>query len=127
MGNIVRYNGGTESYYGCSAPTDLVVGKEYEVISQNDCGWQTNYTLKGVTGHFNSCWFDKVTFKKNFMAFANRVPTIGQRFDCNRLEPINNYMVPTSCVTSTVKEVMDIGDNFYKVVTANSIYIVKVE
>ena len=32
MAKIVRYNGGTESYYGCSEPTELVIGKEYEVI-----------------------------------------------------------------------------------------------
>lgn len=127
MRSIVRYNGGTESYYGCSAPTDLVIGKEYEVISQNDRGYQTDYTLRGVTGYFNSCWFDKVTSKKTFMAFANRVPTIGQRFDCNRLEIINNYIVPINCITSTVKAVMDVGDNFYKVVTENSIYIVEVK
>jgi len=57
---IVRYNGGTESYYSCSDPTDLVIGKEYEVISAKDRGWQTDYTLKGVTGEFNSVWFDEI-------------------------------------------------------------------
>ena len=53
MAKKVRYNGGTESYYGCSDPTNLVVGKEYEVILSKDRGWQTDYTLKGVDGEFN--------------------------------------------------------------------------
>ena len=32
MTKQVRYNGGTESYYGCSDPINLVVGEEYEVV-----------------------------------------------------------------------------------------------
>ena len=50
MAKIVRYNGGTQSYYGCTEPNALVVGKEYEVIAAKDRGWQTDYTLKGVSG-----------------------------------------------------------------------------
>lgn len=30
----VRYNGGTQRMYECSDPTDLIVGKEYEVIQK---------------------------------------------------------------------------------------------
>ena len=41
MAKKVRYNGGTQSYYGCSDPTNLVVGKEYEVVLSRDRGWQT--------------------------------------------------------------------------------------
>ena len=61
MAKKVRYNGGTQSYLGCSEPTVLVVGKEYEVISSTDRGWQTNYTLNGIKGNFNSVWFDEVS------------------------------------------------------------------
>lgn len=57
---IVRYNGETRSYYGCSSPKDLVVGQKYEVLSEDVKDWQTNYTLKGVKGYFNSVWFDEV-------------------------------------------------------------------
>ena len=32
MAKKVRYNGGTQSYYDCSEPTNLDVGKEYEVV-----------------------------------------------------------------------------------------------
>lgn len=61
MAKKVRYNGGTESYYGCSDPTNLVVGKEYEVVLSKDRGWQTDYILKGIDGEFNSVWFDEVS------------------------------------------------------------------
>ena len=61
MAKKVRYNGGTQSYYDCSDPTNLVVGKEYEVVLSRDRGWQTDYTLKGVDGEFNSVWFDEVS------------------------------------------------------------------
>ena len=36
MAKKVRYNGGKESYYRCSAPSKLVVGMRYEVISEKD-------------------------------------------------------------------------------------------
>lgn len=130
MAKIVRYNGGTQSYYGCSKPINLVVGKEYEVTSENDRGFQTDYTLKGEKGYFNSCWFDKVDYessKYTFMAFSHRVPTIGERYDCTRLEFTNGNPKMVSCITSSVKAVIDVGDNFYKVITYNSIYLVKVE
>lgn len=29
---MVKYNGKTISYYGCSNPTELTIGKEYKVI-----------------------------------------------------------------------------------------------
>ena len=61
MAKKVRYNGGTQSYYGCSDPSKLVVGKEYEVVRSRVRSWQTDYTLKGVDGEFNSVWFDEVT------------------------------------------------------------------
>ncbi len=127
MGKFVRYNGGTESYYGCSEPTNLVVGKVYEVINENDRGWQTDYTLKGVSGYFNSCWFDEVDSKNTFMAFSNKVPTVGERYECNRLEFICDNPKLVSCITSTVKDILYIGNNTYRVLTANSVYIVQVK
>lgn len=56
----VRYNGETLSYYGCSPAANLKVGKVYRVVEEDDLGWQTNYTLKGVDGVYNSVWFDEV-------------------------------------------------------------------
>lgn len=87
MAKKVRYNGGTQSYYGCSDPTNLVVGKEYEVVLSKDRGWQTDYILKGVSGQFNSVWFDEVSpDDKVYMAIAHKVPVIGEKYSCYRME-----------------------------------------
>lgn len=126
MAKIVRYNGGTESYYGCTDPTDLVCGKEYEVISENDRGWQTDYTLKGVNGYFNSCWFDEISSSQTFMALAHSIPIVGKRCECAKLEIINGQPRLNNWRTSTVKEVSSMGNNIYKVTTHNSVYIVQV-
>lgn len=56
----VKYNGGNLSYYGCSNPKVLKTGKVYKVVAIEDRGWQTDYTLKGVQGAFNSVWFDAI-------------------------------------------------------------------
>lgn len=128
MAKIVRYNGGTMSYYGCSEPTELIVGKEYEVISANDRGWQTDYCLKGVKGYFNSVWFDNVNSEteKTFMALAHTVPIVGERYDCSKLEFVNGQPKLIGWSTSVVKEISDMGNNIYRVTTCNSTYIVQV-
>lgn len=129
MAKIVRYNGGTESYYGCSEPTELVVGKEYEVISVNIRAWQTDYTLNGVKGHFNSVWFDDVNSKetaKTYMAVAFTVPVVGKSCMCSKLEFVNGQPRLIGWRTSAVKEVSHMGNNIYRVITLNSTYIVQV-
>ena len=127
MAKIVRYNGGTQSYYGCTEPKELVVGKKYEVIAINDRCWQTDYTLKGVSGHFNSVWFDEVDVEVPiFMALAHCVPTVGKRFNCNKIECMNAKPTLVGKNTSTVKEIEDMGNNIYRVTTYNSVYIVQV-
>lgn len=127
MSKIVRYNGRTMSYYGCSEPTELVVGKEYQVISVNDRGFQTDYTLNGVNGNFNSVWFDDVSnTAKTFMALAHTIPVVGERCKCSKLEFVNGQPKLICWNTSTVKEVSDMGNNIYRVTTRNSTYIVQV-
>lgn len=128
MAKIVRYNGGTMSYYGCSEPTELIVGKEYEVISANDRGWQTDYTLKGVKGYFNSVWFDNVNSatENTFMALARTVPIVGERYECSKLEFVNGQPKLIGWSTSVVKKISDMGNNIYRVTTCNSTYIVQV-
>ena len=123
MAKKVRYNGGTESYYGCSEPTDLVVGKEYEVVSSKDRGWQTDYTLNGVEGEFNSAWFDEVQV---YMAIAREAPVIGKRYFCYKMEFGNGQPKCSAKTTSTVKEINYMGNNIYQVITRNSVYIVNV-
>lgn len=125
---IVRYNGGTEHFDSCSEPTELVVDQEYEVIDITTLFWQTNYTLKGVNGSFNSCWFDKVVFDyvPTFMALAHTIPTIGKNMHCYKIEFLGNQPQLTPWLTTTVQDVQFLGNHIYQVTTANSIYIVKV-
>lgn len=123
----VRYNGGTKSYYSCSDPTNLVIGKEYEVILLRDRGWQTDYTLKGVTGQFNSVWFDKVSSEdKVYMAIAHEVPVIGKEYSCSEIIFLNGEPKLIDCSTSIVKGINYMGNNIYQVTTCNSVYIVNV-
>lgn len=127
MVNKVRYNGGTQSYYSCSDPNNLVVGKEYEVVFTRDCGWQTNYILKGVDGEFNSVWFDdESSDDKVYIAIAHEVPVIGKKYTCYKLEFINGQPKLIACSTSAVRGIDYIGNNIYQVTTQNSVYIVNV-
>ena len=127
MTKKVRYNGGTRSYYGCSDPTNLVVDKEYEVVLSRDRGWQTDYTLNGVDGEFNSAWFDEVSSNNNvYMAIAHEVPVIGERYSCYKIEFINGQPKLIAWSTSNVKGINNIGNNIYQVTTRNSVYIVNV-
>ena len=116
----VIYNGGTMSYYGCSDPSILTVGKVYNVVNARDRGWQTDYTLEGVEGEFNSVWFDDVL--PTHFAIGTTVPVEGKRYECCKLdvEVVNRSKVKTS----TVQSVSVIGENTYKVTTRNSVYVV---
>lgn len=123
----VRYNGGTESYYECSSPATLVVGKEYEVAFARDRGWQTDYTLNGVKGAFNSAWFDEVSHEdKVYMAIAHEPPVIGRSYFCYKLEFINGQPKLIGQSTSNVKKINYMGNDIYHVTTRNSVYIVHV-
>lgn len=121
---FVRYNGGTKSYYGCTKPTELIKGKIYEVTNDDDRGSQTDYTLKGVEGYFNSCWFDEV--KNTYVAIANEKPIRGTKCRLAKIEAIDGEHRLRNVTTSTVKEVNEIGNNVYEVVTCNSVYFVQV-
>lgn len=127
MAKKVRYNGGTQSYYGCSNPDNLIVGKEYEVVLSRDRGWQTDYTLNGVDGEFNSAWFDEVSSDdKVYMAISHEIPVINERYSCYKIEFVNGQPKLVSWSTSTIKESIYIGNNLYQITTRNSVYIVKV-
>lgn len=127
MAKKVRYNGRSETYYACSDPTILAVGKEYEVIFSRDRGWQTDYTLKGVEGEFNSVWFDEVSSdNKVYMAISHEIPRIGERYSCYKMEFVNGQPKFTGWSTSIVIEINYMGNNIYQITTLNSIYIVNV-
>ena len=90
-------------------------------------GWQTDYTLKGVDGEFNSVWFDEVSSDdKVYMAISQEVPAIGERYSCYKIESNNGQPKLVSRSTSTVKEISYLGNNIYQVTTRNSVYIVNV-
>ncbi len=120
---IVRYNGGTMSYKGCSEPTKLVEGRMYEVVDEIDKGWQTDYKLKGVRGWFNSVWFDEVN---TYLAVTNEIPRVGELCECSRMEITGGIPNMVACRIGKVKKVQELGIGVYKVVTYNNIYIMQV-
>lgn len=131
MAKIVRYNGGTLNYYFCSDPTELVVGREYEVVYEKDYGgYFTEYTLRGVNGNFYSGWFDEVNSNpvaETFMVLSHTIPVVGESCKCAKLEFVNGQPKLIGWHTITVKDVSDMGNNIYRVTTRNSTYIVQVD
>lgn len=121
---FVKYEGGTESYYGCSDPKVLKAGQIYEVMFANDRGWQTDYELNGVEGQFNSIWFEEVNVYK---AITKRKPKIGYSMHCWKLES-NDREQPqvTNWITTKVQKIEKITSDFFRVTTKNSIYEVLV-
>lgn len=119
----VKYNGRRESYYGCSNPGRLIMGQVYKVIKKNDLGYQTNYSLKGVDGEYNSLWFDELP---TYLAFGKEFPKVGRILDIVRQEPKNGKMYLAHVHTTSVKEVEQLSANTYLTVTENTLYIVQV-
>ena len=67
VGDIVRYNGGTESFAASyDDPSCLKVGGAYRVASVKVKNWTTDVQLVGVKGTFNSVWFDELSVRKRF-------------------------------------------------------------
>ena len=128
MKKFVRYNGGTQSYYSCSDPKNLVIGKEYEVTSINVRNWQTNYTLKGIKGNFNSVWFDDIlSEKETVMAFSSTVPKIGEKIAYQFVYPNQNetfFLINEN--TEKIEKVKHIINNIYLANDSKKIYIFQV-
>ena len=128
MKKFVRYNGGTQSYYSCSDPKNLVIGKEYEVTSINVRNWQTNYTLKGIKGNFNSVWFDDIlSEKETVMAFSSAVPKIGEKIAYQFVYPNQNetfFLINEN--TEKIEKVKHIINNIYLANDSKKIYIFQV-
>lgn len=127
MAKIVRYNGGNVSYYSCSSPEKLIVGKTYEVCRTIVKNSQTDYVLKGIEGEFNSVWFDEIlSEKKVYIAVSNEVPRAGSRYICQKISYAGENVKLTKVRTSIIKSVTCVGNNIYNVDTANTSYIVSV-
>ncbi len=119
MEKIVKYNGRKDSFLGSTPPVDLVQGEMYTVIGSVDRRWQTDYTLRGIKGQFNSAWFTEV---QCLVAFSQKPPVVGKRCECAKLKERSLELVKWS--TSPVQAVMKVGDA-YITKTKNSIYIIK--
>lgn len=55
----VIYNGGVRTYFSCSNPKLLEIGKLYQVQDVIYKNHQKNYILVGIPGFFNAEWFDE--------------------------------------------------------------------
>ncbi len=132
VGSFVIYNGGKEAYYGCDAPEDLVKGKRYKVVAEEIKPYQTNLTLHGVNGKFNSVWFDKDNDDENMkkvwfakaITYNNIEMFLGKPMRLIRLHDGG----PSELVTTSYVESIDkVYGNVYKIETANSVYITDVK
>lgn len=122
-GMYVKYNGGTESYLYSTDPSVLRKNLIYEVIDTESNDFQTNVNLKGVPGKFNSVWFDAVSLPTYF-ALASTLPEVGERLgDFKRFQDSEWVVCRNS---SAILEVSVITNNFYKVITLHTIYIVQI-
>ena len=118
----VVYNGNTLTYYPCSDPSRLVLGKVYNVVHENVGSWQTNYFLEGVEGSYNSVWFD--VYKPVYIAYSSEYPKKGYSYRCSRISMFSGF---ERIHTSNVQDITLLGACTYKVETKNSIYIVQVQ
>ena len=128
----VRYNGGTDSYYGGTQNTsNLVKGQVYNVIRMIVLRSETRLILEGVDGEFNSVWFDEIpSDDKTYMAYSDEVPKVGKPMNCIRLDLSNDSDGFVECITSPVQKVSKVYDKddhpLYRVTTLNSVYMLTI-
>lgn len=130
VGKVVTYNGGVEGIVYSSCPSCLVRGKKYVVTSERVMDFQTNLHLQGVSGEFNSVWFNEVqTEKSKWLALATLYNKpelfIGKRISLKRLHEDTNVLETVN--TSTILSVNKIYEDVYIIETGNSVYVTKVK
>lgn len=121
MAKIVTYTGAT-GYVGGSDPTILEEGMRYKVISEKNIKGQTFYTLEGLSGNFNSIWFNRIPVTTEYLAFSDQIPVAGKSAVLSREKDKRWEKVETSKVI----EVVQLGYTMYKVSTENSTYFLQV-
>lgn len=127
MKKLVMYNGNKETYYACADPKVLVPGRVYEVESQYDRRFQTDYRLKGLEGDFNALWFYEISSMKTYFAIGNKIPEVGKHCFCIQIySEKGKNTIRKPIITSKVEWIELIGKNTYKVITQNNIYIIVV-
>lgn len=125
MAKYVRYNGETSSFRGSSNPNLLVVGKVYEVLQKKDLSFQTNYSLRGVKGEFNSVWFDDIEIPV-VMALSNEPPKLKESMKGILCISRDDKLYIKTKQTTPVQCIEKIEKSVFKVFTQNTIYIVQV-
>lgn len=124
----VSYTGVKESFYSCSNPECLEFGRIYEVEAERNRGWQTDYVLAGIEGHFDSAWFTIVKdVKKEYLAIGNSIPIVGNCAELKRMISTNNEIRFKFIKTTLIENVTRASNTIFIVETKNSIYFVKVE
>lgn len=119
---LVKYNGGTTSFKGCSPASALEEGRFYEIVSVDEGDTQTNYYLKGIVGFFNAAWFDEIPV---YLAIAKTKPELLKPFVCYKVSPSSEPLECTKVITSAVKKIIELSSDTYEVYTENSRYVVQ--
>ena len=130
----VCYNGGTETTYNAmSDPNVLTTGQEYEVVFTRHYDDRIAYILKGISGEFDSTWFDEIheesPFKNKsvYLGIAYEIPTVGEQYSYYKIT-INNGTIRLICkTTGIVKSVRHLGNSIYMIFTYGSVYFVLVD
>lgn len=123
---FVMYNGETARYYPCTDPIQLVKGKVYEVVSEKVSAFHTEYKLEGISGEFNSCWFNDIDeYFPTYFAYAYKEPVVGEVFS-DFFRYIDNNIQPVK-KTSPVQYVEKVAKDVYKMYTAHTIYFVQIK
>ena len=130
MKKIVVYKGGTkQDLLLCTAPSALVKGKRYEVISQKFFDEGNAYELKNVEGYFDVKWFydeneilmkkDKPVYFAKAVVYGDISNFIGRMFRLNKLVKEKYKMITTEPIIN----IEHVYSSIYKIETENEVYI----
>ncbi len=123
MRRFVKYNGRTETFRPCDSPRVLTPGRIYVISEIEVMSDQTNYTLLGIEGEFNSVWFDEVMV---YLAYTPIKPVLGYPMRLFRMEKKDGDMEPCEVLTSEVQDITEISKDICFAVTYNTVYILQI-
>lgn len=139
----VTYNGGVDSFYPCTKPTDLVVGQTYTVVSsvKRTTNLQKDYILEGISGQFCSEWFDVIstsvepstkdssksssTTIPHSIAYTHNIPALKQPCNLYNLSKVNGQW-KISRFSITFDKIQPVGGNVYRCIVAKHVYYIEV-
>ncbi len=120
----VLYNGGTDNPYGCTEPTELVKGREYEVRWEDNRGTGKVFVLKGICGCFNVDWF--YVIPTIYLAEARNIPEINHSWDCTitkELTGLNPERINVLCQVDKVIDVKQLSKDIYCIRTKYCVFL----